>query len=889
MTLCTALTMPFSIRALADEVVIPEEAVEVIETGEETPAEVPAAPTETTDDSSATTDSGTTETTDTPATDPTTTDTPTEGAGNGEVVDDGTDGETEESLTDTDAETEELTEDQLNALLQESTESDEIMLLELDPEEDVDPQADSTVVTTYKYAVQIYDIGVDTVWNDTDGDGAVDDDELTTGGLTFGPAVGGNYISASKSHTVDDDGHISDTDAGTDESGNAYRCVHNDDWGSLSDTSSIIYWNSKDPHVYDKCLANNCTKSVPLTLTSENSESTKDSNGQLGYQAFYSGVTTSVTGDGPGVLIEEIARSNQRYSAKANQNVIWVNSKIRAVLNGMQSETSDISWDKGEFTADTNSVLSAFPSELQSAIGKKAVQYATAYDSKASSATCYDKLWLLSNVEIWGSSFQVAYAYTGEGTQYVRMQNVANADRIAYSTNSNATYRNWWTRSRSTYGTNTCTCVRYNDGLYLGVSMQLTDSIGLAPGFVLTRTTMEAEDTEYKYAVQIYGIGVDQVYENKDADGNVTTVTGGLTFGPAIGGNYTGAPLELEEGETADGKGQLISEDYRSCTKNGVTKTGTTAGGNDYRCVHDDDWGSETTEGSILYWNIQDPHVYDYCVTNGCTKTIPLTMTEANFSSSEDSGKVFLAVSGKTPDGDGPGNMVDIIQPTARKYADLGDAGLTYANSKVRAALNGAQDETNATYGGTDYSVDNSVLSAFPENLRNAIGAKAVGYASGYSDLNSGAVCYDKLWLLSVAELGTKQNNQTKYTKEGTAYTWPASVYSAQGKTQAYEVYVASNTLYSWSGPWWLRTRYSSKVGSATRINAAGGSGDKDVTDTKETGLAPGFTLYRPAEENGLVDLPVTGGSGRNTIYAMAVALAVLAMIGLAYRRQRIH
>ena len=107
------------------------------------------------------------------------------------------------------------------------------------------------------YAVMAYGIGVD---KDANGN---------TMGITFGPALGYPEFSPyhnrtddsttttqtfMKSHSVSGDATVMDesttackdashsvitgTDAGTDTAGNAYRCLHYDNW------ATIIYWNA---------------------------------------------------------------------------------------------------------------------------------------------------------------------------------------------------------------------------------------------------------------------------------------------------------------------------------------------------------------------------------------------------------------------------------------------------------------------------------------------------------------------------------------------------------------------------------------------------------------------------------------------------------------------
>ena len=93
-------------------------------------------------------------------------------------------------------------------------------------------------------------------------------------GLTFGPATGADYVNSFKAHTP----------SGQTTGGHDHRCIHNDTW------EEIIYWNSIDPDVYEECIAEGCTKSVPLNLSSD-----------IRSTSF----VVNYTGDGPSALYYE--------------------------------------------------------------------------------------------------------------------------------------------------------------------------------------------------------------------------------------------------------------------------------------------------------------------------------------------------------------------------------------------------------------------------------------------------------------------------------------------------------------------------------------------------------------------------------------------------------
>ena len=303
-----------------------------------------------------------------------------------------------------------------------------------------------------KYAVQLYGIGE-----------AVDENNNTMG-LTFGPAVGANYINSYHSHTP----------SGTTTAGNEHRCIHDDDW------NTIISWNNTDPQVYEQCIAEGCTHSVELSL----SENLKNASFDPSY----------TTGDGPGMLYYELyANSNYQHirwnplteggSTSYGTNFGgWGASRIRAMLNGADeltmktadsgycSNASSVTFDVENYTG-SNTLIAAFPQELQAAIGEQAVKYDSVYNSKteANLKTSYDKLWLLSPNEIWTTAQNTSSYYTHplEGTQFSRFagntatsstssQDFTKAYYIANTSGNNAGSADcWWLRSsngNSTYG-----------------------------------------------------------------------------------------------------------------------------------------------------------------------------------------------------------------------------------------------------------------------------------------------------------------------------------------------------------------------------------------------------------------------------------------------------
>ena len=263
-----------------------------------------------------------------------------------------------------------------------------------------------------KYAVSIYGIGADTMKG-----GA-------KGGLTFGPAMGAGYKNSYKSHIA----------SGMTTNRHPHRCVHDDDW------KTIIQWNQDDPYVYEQCIQEGCTHSVVLKKNKTTTLLNPDFD------------TSKVTGDGPGLLYNEVQINNVKENMRWQPNGVsgngngdnsggWGRSRIRAILNGANIYTIrttypygghetcqyDINKDPGIYTSD-NCLLATFPLELQNAIGEREVKYDVQYNELNNPTyleTCYDKLWLLSTAEL----------PVRKTTQYLRPQEGTVYDKFTYSDN----------------------------------------------------------------------------------------------------------------------------------------------------------------------------------------------------------------------------------------------------------------------------------------------------------------------------------------------------------------------------------------------------------------------------------------------------------------------
>ena len=343
---------------------------------------------------------------------------------------------------------------------------------------------DITVYAHYKpvmkYAVAIYGICVDQL-------------ESGQAGLTFGPALGENYIQSSKEHTP----------SGSTKNGNEHRCVHNDNW------NTIIEWNTKDPYVYEQCIKAGCTHSVALrkntttTILSEQFDPIKE------------------TGDGPSALYYELVTNNGNCyenlrwhpngGSEGSNKDGWGATRIRAMLNGADELTdkeannyssyasSDVKKSASIYTKD-NCLFATFPKELQNAIGKRQVKYDSVYNKKteANANTTNDKLWLFSPNELADTISNASYNHplecNKEGIPYKKFEgtgdgcnsNTVRSPFYVNSLNGNATGRDCsaWLRSSDGFYSNRAL---YLDDLGRVYDLQAYQDFSFSVGFTLKK------------------------------------------------------------------------------------------------------------------------------------------------------------------------------------------------------------------------------------------------------------------------------------------------------------------------------------------------------------------------------------------------------------------
>ena len=142
-------------------------------------------------------------------------------------------------------------------------------------------------------------------------------------------------------------------------------------------------------------------------------------------------------------------------------------TELMATTYRMNStDTNAGGWDESEMRTSTMAtLLTQLPSDLQSVI-KQVNKKATAGDKSTSITTSADKLWLLAEVEVDGTT---SAGYADEGEQYEYWKTVKNgkkdSDRIKKKSNGSGSLSDWWLRTPSlNYGS---TFRKFGSGGYL--------------------------------------------------------------------------------------------------------------------------------------------------------------------------------------------------------------------------------------------------------------------------------------------------------------------------------------------------------------------------------------------------------------------------------------
>ena len=179
-------------------------------------------------------------------------------------------------------------------------------------------------------------------------------------------------------------------------------------------------------------------------------------NGQA--QTFFSvgdeKTISLTTGEQVTLVILDFNHDDLTSGGKAGMT-IGMKNLLATTYRMNETATNEGGWDESEMRTSTMAtLLSQLPSDLQGVI-KQVNKKATAGGASTSITTSADKLWLLAEVEVDGTT---SAGYADEGEQYEYWKTVkdgtVSADRIKYLSNGSGSANSWWLRSPSV-GTST--------------------------------------------------------------------------------------------------------------------------------------------------------------------------------------------------------------------------------------------------------------------------------------------------------------------------------------------------------------------------------------------------------------------------------------------------
>lgn len=174
-------------------------------------------------------------------------------------------------------------------------------------------------------------------------------------------------------------------------------------------------------------------------------------NGQA--QTFFSvgdeKTISLTTGEQVTLVILDFNHDDLTSGGKAGMT-IGMKNLLATTYRMNETATNEGGWDESEMRTSTMAtLLSQLPSDLQGVI-KQVNKKATAGGASTSITTSADKLWLLAEVEVDGTT---SAGYADEGEQYEYWKTVkdgtVSADRIKYLSNGSGSANHWWLRSPS--------------------------------------------------------------------------------------------------------------------------------------------------------------------------------------------------------------------------------------------------------------------------------------------------------------------------------------------------------------------------------------------------------------------------------------------------------
>ena len=167
-------------------------------------------------------------------------------------------------------------------------------------------------------------------------------------------------------------------------------------------------------------------------------------------------------------------------TGKAAMTIGMVNL-LSATYRMNATPTNEGGWDESEMRTSTMAtLLSQLPSDLQGVI-KQVNKKATAGGASTSITTSADKLWLLAEVEVDGTT---SAGYADEGEQYEYWKTVKDgtvaADRIKYLSNGSGSANYWWLRTPNVSNSYNFRSISSNGNVY---GSNASSTYGVSFGF----------------------------------------------------------------------------------------------------------------------------------------------------------------------------------------------------------------------------------------------------------------------------------------------------------------------------------------------------------------------------------------------------------------------
>ena len=239
-------------------------------------------------------------------------------------------------------------------------------------------------------------------------------------------------------------------------------------------------------------------------------------------------------------------------------------------------------------------------------------------------------------------------------------------------------------------------------------------------------------------------------------------------------------------------------------------------------CINTDSWEE-------INHNIIEGHsdYYSDCITNGCTKEIPLVLNET----------IFSGTAAENPSS----VLYYSIKQTYQKYNDSYDStnceSTNWATSRIRATLNGHDDFASPDYAGDNcLDSENCLFSCFPKELQNLIVPRTYKVVTGWNKTSPYSIqnyteVTDKLWLASAEEIFSNVDNEYK-EEFSTIFTSKVGIEASDNKAYNEKGMPAT---------WLLRSPCRKYYYYVTNVNNSGQP--TQTPSNNQVGLAPCFLI----------------------------------------------